>query len=316
MLQFHPSNPLRAVNWRWERARIMREANKERSLGTRTTDEYVLAAYNFQKKLFKCKDEVDRYELMDSDPDLFGAYLIYHRNDPQERNPARFAIEARLLSDQPDFEIAQKLGTSAGVIHTYEKLFFNVRDKLQNSDYVMTCVMSPAVHAGMTDRDYDLLWKLFGYLYGPVALDTFVTSTSRKFRPTSFAEVDAALAEDVRSSLQRKVAIVARTFTINPFSQSELLNTYARFLELEKDSGNEKSRDVILQNVQVMLDKLPVRVGNVNVSQPELINKYDSGAIEMCTNELLAASDGEDIMPTDVADLKFPEVKPNVKPSK
>jgi len=64
------------------------------------------------------------------------------------------------------------------VISLYERIFFNVNEKLKNRDYIMTCVIGPSVHSGLSDRDFDLLWKLFGYLYGPVVLNAFVHTTS------------------------------------------------------------------------------------------------------------------------------------------
>jgi hypothetical protein len=307
MLQLHPNNPFRPANWRFERARIMRET-KTRGRGRRTDDQWVHRAYKFQSGLAKCKDDVDRYELMEEFPDLYGAYLIYQRGENEDRHPMRYAVEARLLAGQNNYDIAGRLGVESGLIEAYEKIFFNVREKLNNPDYIMTCVLGPSIHAGLSDRDYDLLWKLFGYIYGPLALDAFIHATTRKYRPENLTEVDTALAEDTRSSLQRKVAIVARTYTVNPFSQSELLNIYARLLEMEKDTGGEKNRDVILQNVQVMLDKLPFKVGGGAADQPILVEHYDSGGVELHTDELIAASVGKDVANRDELEtIKYPE---------
>ncbi len=314
MFQYHPSNPFRSCSWRWESARIIREGKVRGAIKKFSEDAWVVKAYKFQRELATCKDEVDRYDLMDKYPELYGAYLIYQRGEEQDRHPLRFAIEARILADQDELDISTNLGISPKTVQAYEKLFFNVKEKLSNQDYIMTCVIGPSVHAGMSDRDYDLLWKLFGYLYGPAALDAFIHTTTRRHRPETLADIDATLAEAVRSSVQRKVAVVARTYTVNPFSQSELLNIYARLLEMEKEDGGEKNRDVILQNVQVMLDKLPFRAGEDDIDQPMLLNKYDSSAIELHTHELLDASMGKDVNDVDIAALKFPEPKPEPKP--
>lgn len=310
MLQFHPSNPFRPVNWRWERARLMREKHT-RLTGKLKGDLYIVQAYQLQAGLMKCKDDVDRWELMEEYPDLYAAYLIFRRGDEEDRHPMRYAVEARLLSSQSPQEIAANLGVSAETVLLYEKVFFNVNEKLKNQDYIMTCVIGPSIHAGLSERDYDLLWKLFGYLYGPVVLDSFITTTSRRFRPETIGEIDAALAEDTRSSLQRKVAVVARTFTINSFSQSELLHIYTRFLEVERQAGGEKAHDMILQNIQVMMNTLPFRTGDDKLlGDNAKIAHYDTGSTELRTDELLTIATGRELPAQNELDqLKFPEPK-------
>ena len=216
MLAYHFANPLRVPNW--DGSVLGSRENRIRGATKRTNDKWLIDAYRFQIALAKCKDEADRYELMDKYPDIYGAYLIYNRGDAEERHPARFAIEARILASQSDYDIARRMGIRPEVIAIYENVFFNVRDKLSNKDYISTVVMGPSIYAGLTDRDYDLLWKLYGYMYGPVALDAFINSTSRTFRPEKIEEVDAALAEDIKSTLVKKVAVTMRTFTINQFS--------------------------------------------------------------------------------------------------
>ncbi len=309
MFQFHPANPFRPVNWRWERARIVGE--KASKAINAKTDAWIDRAAAFWTSLNRAKDEIGRYALMDDNPIMYSAYLIYNSGGDEDRHPLRHAIEARLLAGQTYEDIAERIGIEPETIEAYERLFFNVTEKLKNSDYIMTCVLGPSVHSGLTDREYDLLWKLFGYLYGPVVLDAFILATSRRFRPEQPNEVDIALAEDARSSLQRKVAVVARTFTVNQFSQSELLNTYTRLLEVEKTTDSAKAQDVIMQNIQIMLDKLPLASGPEN--QSVQLTKYDEYGSELRTDELIKASVGEDIdEPKQIEDLTFPEPK-NVK---
>jgi hypothetical protein len=247
---------------------------------------------------------------METHPDLYAAHLIHRRGDDEDRHPMRYVIEARILAGQAHNEIGELLGIPAGVITNYAKLFFDVAERLQHSDYIMTCVLGPSVHSGLSDRDYDLLWKLFGYLYGPAVLDSFINTTSRKFRPESLNEVDTTLADDARSALQRKVAIVARTFTVNPFSQSELLNIYARFIEVEKDTNSGKAQDVILSNISVMLDRLPWQAGDQSgVDKYPEIAHHEAGAVELRTEELMTVSVGKELTEaTDVNGTKFPEV--------
>lgn len=310
MLDFHPSNPFRSYDWRWNRARAIRE-NKLQGKARRDNDEYVLAALAFQKELAKCQDDFDRYLLMEKYPDIYGAYLIHQRGGDEERHPMRYAIEARLLASQTPRDIAPRFGIEMKVVENYERLFFNVTEKLNNRDYIMTCVISPAVHAGLSDRDYDLLWKLFGYIYGPVVLDTYITTTTCLRRPERVEEVNAVLAEDARSSLQRKVASTIRGYTVNPFTQGELIATYQRLVEMEEKVGGRESKDVILQNVQLMLEKLPIRPpGDAEMIQNQTVAliEYDKGGAELRTDELLQLTmdSGKPDTVGEMTNLSFP----------
>lgn len=306
MLEYHPLNPLRPTDHRWQLARLLKEKKLPESIAKKTNDEYVLQAWNFQTKLATCKDEVDRWVLMEEFPVIYSAYLIHKRGEDEDRAPLRYMIEARILAGQKDEEIAFVIGTDPAVITWYERIFFDVKEKLKNPDYILGCVMGPSIYSGLSDRDYDLLWKLFGYLYGVHVLESFIQTTSRKFRPENINEVDTALAEDARSALQRKVAVVSRTFAVNPFSQSELLNIYARFIEVERAVGKEKAHDIILQNVQVMLDNLPMTIGSESTDSQE-VKSFDSIDADLRSDELLTVAAGKQLEnKPEIDSLKFP----------
>lgn len=312
MYQYHPANPFRPVNWRWEYARIMREKHSRTVAKASRYDRDVLDAHKFQIALNKCCDDIGRWELMDKYPDIYAAYLIFSRGAAEDKHPLRYVIEARILAGQEPKEIADVAGVKTEVIRYYSNIFFDVKDKLNHSDYIMTCVIGPSVYAGLTDRDYDLLWKLFGYIYGPAVLDSFIITTSRRFRPANSGEVDAALADDARSALQRKATVVARTFTVNPFSQTELLNIYARFIEVEKDQNSGKAHDVIMQNIQIMMDKLPWKSGGIEGNEiPDALRDHYQGAVEYRTEEVMAISAGQKI--EEIERPTFPELIPHAE---
>jgi hypothetical protein len=59
------------------------------------------------------------------------------RNNPRKR----LEVEARILANQPVAYIAEKLNCRADVIRTYERAFFDIRDKLKHSGYVCNTVI-------------------------------------------------------------------------------------------------------------------------------------------------------------------------------
>ena len=61
-----------------------------------------------------------------------------------------------------------------------QKLILKLRPKLENQGYILQRVLGPAIHRGINTRDYDLLWKLFGYLLGVNVLDYAISGTTIK----------------------------------------------------------------------------------------------------------------------------------------
>jgi len=321
MFQYHPENPWRPVDWRWQRAKLFCSGSLK-SAKTKE-DEYTKAAISFQRSLQKCRSDYDRYALMEINPSLFFAWALSRRENDFDGPPKQYAVEARLLADESFEQIASKTGCSVETLEWYERLFFNVKPRLRHPDYIMTTVIGPSVHSGMAASEYDILWKVFGYLYGPIVLDSFIHCTNNRSHPASAEEVDALMSDDIRSTLKRKAAIAVRTYTLNNFTQEGLVNIYARFQELDKTAGDAGSKDTFLQTVNLVLGKLPwaggdgivrpdnMEPGKVSASlkvEHPLLEHYDNLNAELRTEELIAAASGRE--PTSraaIEDMKFPE---------
>lgn len=98
------------------------------------------------------------------------AYLwaAYELHQGQDREVA--AVEqARILARESDEEIADKCGMTPLTIERYEKLFFNVRDVLNATDwlYVKALKAPPAVSRGeggeWTEAERHWAYRSFAY---------------------------------------------------------------------------------------------------------------------------------------------------------
>jgi hypothetical protein len=326
MIQYHAENPFRSVNWRWERARLIREGAL-RGGPRKKEDPWVQAAVKFQQALARCRDDADQYMLLDKNPGLYHAWMAHLPiGDDEQGTPLRYYIEARLMTGETCEQVAEALGCSTDLVDWYEKLFFNVSEKLKYRGYVMTCVISPTLHTGLSPSAYDVLWKVFAYLYGPVALDAIVQGTSSIHHAETAEETDAKFATDVQASIRRKAAIAARTYGLNNFTQEGLMNIYARFLEIDKAQDTGSAKDAFLVTVNTVLGTLPFADGAGSV-RPDLIaggkavlkvdqpvlEHYDNESAELRTDELLTVAAGRDLPNrTDLEDMKFPEL-PNAR---
>lgn len=329
MLQYHPENPFRPVFWRWERARLIREGALK-GIPRKYEDEWILGALKLQQSLAKCRGVVDHHMLMEKNPGLYYAWVAHSPGDDGTGTPLRFAIEARLLAGETPEKVANKLGCGTEMVMWYEKVFFNVMEKLQFSDYIMTCVISPAIHTGLSPQEYDILWKVFAYLYGPLVLDAFVQTMPTRHIAETPEEVDIKMTGDIQASIRRKSAIAARTYSLNNFTQEGLLNIYARFMELEKASDAGAAKDTFLNTVNVVLSSMPFADGEgairpdqgaadvklLKVDHP-LLEHYDRTGAELRTDELLAVTTGRDLSNrVDLEDMKFPEPQDATSPAK
>lgn len=302
-----------------------------RGVARRKEDDWTLGALKLQQGLERCRVEADRYMLMDKNPGLYFAWLAYQPSSDGEGNtPLRYAIEARLLGGETPDQIAKRLGCGEDTISWYEKVFFNVAEKLQHADYIMTCVISPSVHTGLSPQEYDVLWKVFAYLYGPLVLDAFLQGVPNRHKAETPEEVDIKMSGDIQSALRRKAAIAARTYTLNNFTQEGLMNIYARFLELEKAADAGAAKDTFLSTVNVVLGAMPFADGEgairpdqiagdrklLKVDHP-LLEHYDSSGAELRTDELLAVTSGRELPNrADLEDMKFPEPQDATSPAK
>jgi len=309
MLQYSKNHPLRPVDWRWEKARAIRESNGRMS----PDDSAVADAVVFQKELAACKDDFDRYVLMEKEPDLYYAYII--RGDENSKQPIKAEIEARILAIEDFDKIADRCGCSVDTIKYFEKMFFNVNDKLKNTSYILHQVMGPAIHRGMSQRDYDLLWKLYGYFCGSAVVDAVTTTFTNPTRPETPEQVDAMFIDDTKTVMRRKAAIAARTIAVNEYTQAKILELYAQFLEVEKDTGGGSGggSDVLLENIKVMMTALPWSTGTAaRKNKTKLSIEYDNNSAELRSDEIMAISlNNETDEMKEISNIKFPEAKPN-----
>lgn len=279
---FPPSKdmPNRPPNWRWERARWLNESGKYAR--KKLEDPYVLAAKRFQSRWNKCRNDAERMTLERQFPGIYWAYHIYK----DVNNVTRYQIEARLLAGEKPERIAQRCFiTSPDIVRWYERLFFNVSDAMDSLDYLCGVVVGRAIYHGVTDRDFDILWKLYAIASRgqPGVLDDLLTTVGNR-------QASAYYTDDVRYSINRKAAITARTIPV-AFNQQTILEIHAKLKELDQVPAGSNTESVFNEHIRVMLNSFgdafsrSLQAGSVDGAQ-EL--RYHEGAAEPRAAELLA----------------------------
>jgi hypothetical protein len=297
MLQnYSARNPRRPVDWRWQRAAIA--ATGEYPLSRRRDgDTWVARATKFIREHENCETELDLAALSERHPILYWAHDLWYTRD-DSGNPVRSEVEARLLADDEPDNIARRVATEVEVIEAYERLFFNVRERLCNRGYLMHCVLGPSIHLGFQASEYDLIWKLFAVLGGPLAVDLMIDQSVGHARPDRASDLKYFVADVAQNDLRRVAMLALKTLRINNFNAMEIIDKFLKLVELERAGGAGAgiATEAVKQNVHAMLVSLPFTVGRrlIHVDAPPL-ERYDGLPAELRYEEVMAISAGQEI---------------------
>lgn len=302
MLDFHPSNPFRTIDWRWRRAGNFVDGGP--ALSRKRDDIWVHRASKFRSVLEKCKSEADATTLMLRDPPMYWAYLTWLNRQKDEFKMITHGLEARLLSTQPAKEIVTRTRMDVETVEVYAAVFFDVEGKHDFLDYIAAMVIGPSVQTGLRSRHYDVLWKMFGWGFGPVMVDMLVTRLPQRMIVSDRQAGLAAAADHTRGNMVMQGMLASQMLELNSFTIPQVIQLYNQFVEIEASGGkNAGTQQTIMNHVGVMMTKLPFRVGqgpppeataNRAISVPQLAY-YDGGAAELRGDELLKLSAGEAI---------------------
>lgn len=281
----HPSNPSRPADWRWERARFLRE--KSRLARLSRDDDFVRIARLFQIEKAKVVTDHDTERLMDKFHGIYWANDIYSK----PTSAVRWIIEAMLVACMPAGEIAELCKTDADVITWYEKLFFNVLPHLRQEAWIINIVMGASVHSGVTEREHDLLWKMIGYGLGPVFLMDFFRPI--KTQKVSIEQIDSAYDSWIRNQMHKRMAVATQTIPI--YDNHEIIfNAWNKIREIDKADGLGAAGEItIVQNVQAAMNSLPFTVGRDMPLELLGVKKYHDAGVELRPNEQLQLTSGQ-----------------------
>ena len=308
MTQALCDNLKRAPSWRWLRAMEIDGGGFKatRALDGATGFRWIRRALRFKRRFDAAGNQnAAVYALVLSDRPMFWAHSIW----ADEKSPVRWAIEARVLAGESDEEIADKLGTKPDVIDAYINTFFDVREKLQHMDYILTVVLSEAVTRGLQERHYDLLWKMLGYCGGPHVLDATISRFTKMPKPENADQVGTFFQDFAVNTMKYKAALSAMTVSVNTHTQLPLIDSFVKYVEIERTTENAmKAQSSIVDNIGEMLKSLTFTVGTKLEAMPIKVLPYDDNAAELKSSELMTAAIGGHLENhAAIQNLNFPE---------
>lgn len=304
-------------DWRWDRVLDMCDRAPVPGRCTRHDDNYIRDARNFLLRWRAYAGQPERREeLFWQNGGLFYAFEIHERSGDEPEGA--LTIQARLLARQSSQEIAALTGLLPEAVDWYEALFFNVRERIDQRDWITKQVLVPATMRNLSVRDrgitlartdgaetpfalpfYDVTLKLFAYFGGAVLLDFMLTGFKQRQRVTDERDVDGFLDSYLTSAVKRRAVMAAATFDVNQFNVMQLIELSARLMEIERNAElGSVAKTSIENHVLGMLNELPWLPGTSKTTpltgrlSPDAGKEFDGGAAELRDDELLAIASG------------------------
>ncbi len=123
------TDPLRPVDWRWQLAGELATTRKRLTNGT--CNELVLRAARFRRGQASGRRTV-------KDPTIEMAFEL----NKAPSSDQRLEIEARLLAGEELDSVARAVGQPFEVVDVYIRLFFDVRSRIDCTDYILCQVLT------------------------------------------------------------------------------------------------------------------------------------------------------------------------------
>jgi hypothetical protein len=193
------------VNRRWLRCRHLIDQKRRPSA---MDDNVTWEAWRFCRGLGRRHNESDRQRLDEYFPAVAAAYRVFTSPTPLDR----WELEARLLADQSDVDIAAKCSLSVEAVHMYGELFYDVRPRLAADTYIHLVVLEGKGHTAIAPDDYETLLKLYGYAMGGCVVDElreYIADPPTV--PASLTQLDLAALKRLQRQFKLKLTILLRS---------------------------------------------------------------------------------------------------------
>lgn len=216
---------------RWQVIALLVESG--RMPRRRAGEDDIRRGFHFLRRYKAPAPLVSKLVLRDEYPELYWAYGLYE-NPKSER----WIIEAGLLTDVPLPELAEYVAKPLGVVQTYERMFYDVRDRLGSRGYILNRVLMPSYSRGMHSRDFDLMFKTLAYCAGWSIFKEFIDSGVLTDDSRSFLESGR------NDRLLKLGWMASHRLEVNNFNALEVMDLCLKLQEMEQNLKGGTRDDV------------------------------------------------------------------------
>ena len=305
----HHLDPQRVPSWRSDRVMsLLSGGSRPRRVG-RKDDEFVRGCLQFLRK-YQLTVPRGREEVAASSTSLghapsamrlfgrhFGPWCAHRIHDDAD-GEWRALWQARILARQTDAQIAASFGTKPEAIFWYEKLYFDVRDRLDRHDWVLETILgmssarSTTGDGGGSEARRDLIYQYFAYCGGSRPLDAVLSGFTAGSPPAGSADVGAWFESAYKHMVKVRAATVLPTLKSNKLSVRQLLELGLRVLDMDNTAGDhEQLRSALKSAVAALVNEVPREPAVRQKTSLTLPERQFEGAIELRADEemLIAA---------------------------
>jgi hypothetical protein len=257
-------DPRRQPTWRYER--VQKLITDRKPVHAQRDDKYI-------RKLRKMYIERNNYSASDIAEYDSRAYLAAKYKElwladrifsSGRSDRTRFGVEAMLLARMSDEAIAEQSGVTPETVSVYEKLFFNVRDRLDNKNYIASEVLGNAFMAGLSNKSMELTAKYFGYFGGPLILELILDAFDGSIEaPTESRDMGDWLSRQYKLRLGTQSVVASTFFDPTNYNVRTLFESYHNILSLQqRDLSSQGDDNIINKALQTFLNVQHVPVGH------------------------------------------------------
>jgi len=228
---FSDLDPFRSPQWRADRVTQLICSGPKPLPPRRYDDRYVRVYRKFMCEYSEAgSDEVRHESLALSMPDVHQAHLLHFGADRELRG----ILQARLLTRETVPEIARRFELATGTVETYEKLFFNVLDRLECKDWIAKVAIGKTGQGDtnpsgdITDGQRYRLYRSFGYYGGPRVLDEIIAAFLPQRASPAAEDCTQWLDDTLCQVIRSRAALAACAFDADPRDAIRWLKLWER----------------------------------------------------------------------------------------
>lgn len=235
---------MNAPDWRWVYISRLREGAFR--LSRAHPDYHVRRAYRYAGSERRAISPNEKFQLAAEFPDMHAAKLIHSGVDSE-----RWMMEAAILGNAPREEIAAYLAQTPAMIDMYEKVFYDVRDKLSARGYILNRILLPSFRRGSFGRDMDMLPKIIAYCAGWEMAKEFI----------DVAQLGSKTRDWLRSTFRDRVLKnawnAAHRIEVNQFNAVEVMNVLIQIDMMDKAGDQQLMKDEALIQITKLFGMAP-----------------------------------------------------------
>jgi len=233
---------------------------------------------------------------MEMDAVLHGRYRRIHQAYKlfilPPTNANRYVLEARLLAGQTNEQIHAKSGIPPETVGMYEQLFFTVRDRIEEVDYILGNVIGRVFQSGLSTFNPELLAKYFGFFAGPVILDMVLYGFASKRAVANDDEILGFLDEKIARNTRLQTVTLTTLLQPGKFDVRAIFEGYGQLLAVEsRQNASPEHSEWVGAFIKTLAKRNPIPRGSEarNLEGTPVAN-YSVGTVELRASEQLRAA--------------------------